>query len=174
MVVGDFVYLFGGSNTNAVRRMYMKNMGGTPDLIYPRKWEYLLDVNPAGTVNPYCATVPTNRNLIMIEITPVDASSNTALIYDIYQNTFTQVVSTFDISGYPLNELCHADPSPLYAFPYGTGARSYLSTGTGNGVWPAVTSTGALTNLRNNPAVVSVPKAFFANSFPGLGTCVGC
>jgi hypothetical protein len=176
VVVGDFVYLFGGYNTNAVRRMYLKGLPTlTPDTTFPRKWDYLLDVPTSGSVSPYCATVPTNRNQIMIEITPVDATSNTALIYDIYQNTFTPVVSNFDISGTPLNELCHADTSLLYAFPYGTGAKSYLSTGTGAGVWPDVASTGSLAVTRNYPAVALVSRAFLtAANFPNIATCAGC
>jgi hypothetical protein len=177
VVVGDYVYLFGGYNTNAVRRMYLKNLPTlTPDTTFPRKWDYLLDVPSTGSVSTYCAAIPTNRNQIMIEVNPTDASSNTALIYDIYQNTFAPLVSTFDISGTPLNELCHTvDPPPLYAFPYGNGARTFtFGVGTGSGVWAALPSAGSLTSTHNNyPALVLVPRGYFT-AFTGLTACVGC
>jgi hypothetical protein len=171
VVVGDFVYLFGGANTLAVRRFYLKGLkAGTPgDALVPRKWEYLTDL-PNVNVQPNCATVPTNRNQIMIELSQQSSTTASALIYDIYQNTFTAVPSTIDLGGVPLTELCHADPSPLYAFPYGNGAKVYYPTGTGNDIWPDVISTGSIPTTRLYPAVALVPKAFVTS----IVGCNGC
>ena len=174
VVLGDYVYMFGGTNTNAVRRLYLKGLGlVSPVIDGTRKWENL-GVLPFSTYSS-CAPMPKNRNQIMLEVS--GGTSPDAYIYDIYQMTYTPVPSSVDLAAAPLVELCHGD-NTLYAFPYGTptaqGAKSYLATGTGAGIWPDVTSTAFLTTPRYNPtAVVMVPKAFLVGAYP-VDACVAC
>jgi hypothetical protein len=132
---------------------------------------------PMTSVYPYCAPLPTNGNKIMLEVVPTSTSTANSIIYDIPTNAFTTVPSTDgDVSfngGSPLNELCHRDQT-LYAFPYGTGAKSYFATGTTPaGIWPNVISKGALAATRNYPAVAIVGTGLFAAT-PLLSTCTGC
>jgi hypothetical protein len=71
------------------------------------------------------------------------------------------------LGGSPLTELCH--DNLLYAFPFGSGAKTFLPTGTsGAAIWPDATSAGSLAETRYNPAVVLVGKPFF------LTSCIGC
>jgi hypothetical protein len=103
VVVGDYVYLFGGARTSSVRRFYLRGLTLTAIPTQDtsgRKWESLTELPSSFSSNPYaCATVPTNRNQIMLEVWQADGSSNSAIIYDTYQNTFTTVASTSDLSG---------------------------------------------------------------------------
>ncbi len=174
VVVGDFVYLFGGSDTPAVRRMYLKGLGvpaGSPVNPIPdgtRKWENLAFL-PAGiTVSAACNTIATNRNQIFVQI---DSTTSNGLIYDIYQNTFTMVPYTVDfLGGTPVNEICH--DNLLYAFPLGIGAKTFSPALTS---WLDVPSTGSLNAARYNPSVVAVASQFFASPpFTTLNACAGC
>ena len=103
VVVGDYVYLFGGARSSSVRRFYLRGLTLTavPTVDSTgRKWEYLGELPASSSyVLNACASLPTNRNQIVIEVWQADASSNDAIIYDIYQNTFTNVASTADLSG---------------------------------------------------------------------------
>jgi hypothetical protein len=178
VVVNDFVYLFANG---IVRRFYLRGLGpGNAAFPQPdgtRIWENL-GTMPFNSVYPAdCAPLATNRNQILIEVAPTSSATPNSIIYDIPTNTFTTVASTtatVDFNGgTPLNELCHGD-STLYAFPYGTGAKKYVSTGaTEAAIWPDVTSTGSLAAPRYNPVVVVVP-ATFLNTYAPFATCTGC
>jgi hypothetical protein len=65
------VPLCGGVNSNAIRRLYLRGLGinnpATPSADGTRKWEYLGEISPALPVYPDCATLPYNRNKIMIQ-----------------------------------------------------------------------------------------------------------
>jgi hypothetical protein len=170
-VVGDFVYLFGGLNSIAVLQMYLKGIGiaaalpAIPD--GTRKWEYLgnMPTTTVRVVSGSCASLPSNRNLILIE----DIVNSVAYTYDISMNTFTKVATSINFqNGIPLNELCH--DNTLYAFPDGTKAKAYspaLRLGTN---WPDSPSAGSLAASRTNPIVVVVSKAFLGAST----NCTGC
>ena len=170
VVIGDYVYLFGGVDTLAIRRMYLKGLGvvATPPVLPAqdgtRTWEYIGQL--PGRVYPGgCATNPLNRNQVVLEVDP-----GIVYIYDINQITTTnplQVATTFDFgSGTPLTEICH--DNRLYAFPNPTGAKYYSPTLTGGTNWPDVTAAGTLAAPRYNPPVVVVPKEFLPAG------CAGC
>ena len=170
VAAGDFVFLIGGA-TNAIRRLYIRGLGIGNTVLPPadgvRKWEQVGTLPVAGTdVYPYCATVPSNRNQIMIEVGC--STGKTSLIYDTITNTFTSFPFTTDLSA-PLVELCKAWDSVLYAFPIGNGAKAYSPTLVGGTNWVTVNSTGSLPTVRTNPAVVLVPVAFTS-----LVGCKGC
>jgi hypothetical protein len=177
-VVGDYAFWFGGTTNNIVRRLFLAGLGignpGLPAADGTRQWEKVADMPGSTVLYPYCATVPTNRNQIMLEVS--GSSTISALIYDIYQKTFTTVpFGSTNLFSSPLNELCHANPSRLYAFPYSTntGAKVYDPSPAvaGSSNWPAVTSAGALKVSRQYPSVVLVPNAF--TTAAGI-TCIGC
>jgi hypothetical protein len=171
VVVGDFVYFFGGLNSIAVLQMYLKGLGiaaalpAIPD--GTRKWEYLGNM-PTATVRVVsgsCASLPSNRNLILIE----DIVNSVAYTYDISMNTFTKVATSINFqNGIPLNELCH--DNTLYAFPDGTKAKTYSPALTLGTNWPDSPSAGSLAASRTNPIVVVVSKAFLGAST----NCTGC
>jgi hypothetical protein len=174
VVVGDYVYWFGGTSHNIVRRLYLAGLGisnpGLPAADGTRQWVKLADVPTSTVLYSYCAIMPSNRNQIMLEVS--SSTTISSLIYNIHQNTFTTVPFSVDLLSSPLNELCHANPPLLYAFPFSTtttGAKFYFSTGKN---WPTVASAGAITVLRQNPSVVLVPVSF-ANLF-GITPCIGC
>ncbi len=178
VVVSDYVYLFANG---IVRRFYLFGLGpGNPVFEQPdgkRTWVNL-GTMPFNTVYPSdCAPIPTNRNQILIEVQPTTPSTPNSIIYDIPTNTFTVVASTtatIDFNGgTPLNELCHGDLT-LYAFPYGTGAKKFVSNGaTEAAIWPNVPSTGSLAAPRYNPVVVLVPNTFLSTNTSFIG-CAGC
>ncbi len=178
VVVNNYLYLFANG---IVRRFYLRGLGpSNTDLPRPdgtRIWEKLGNM-PFSDVYPSdCAPIPNNRNQILIEVVPTTPSTPNSIIYDIPTNTFTIVASTtatVDFNGgTPLNELCHGDLT-LYAFPYGTGAKKFVSTGTTEAaIWPNVLSTGSLAAPRYNPVVVLVPNTFLSANPPFVG-CAGC
>jgi hypothetical protein len=158
VVAGDFVYWFGGK---VVRRMYFRGM---PINDGTRVWEYVADLTDIPS--SYCVVLPTNRNQIMLEVKQTDTTNYMATIFDIYLNTFTPVLSSTDLTGAPLMEICRSvNPVSLFAFPggfYGSGvAKTYTPAGTA--VWPDVTaanSIGSITAGRTYPAVALVPRGF--------------
>ena len=173
VVVGDYVYWFGGTSHNIVRRLYLAGLGisnpGLPAADGTRQWVKLADVPTSTVLYSYCAIMPSNRNQIMLEVS--GSTTISALLYDIYQKTFTTVpFSSTSLYTSPLNELCHAYPPRLYAFPYSTttGAKVYDPSPAvaGSSNWPTVISAGALKATRTYPSVVLVPAAFT--------TCSGC
>ncbi len=71
MVDGDYAYWFGGTY-KIVRRLYLAGLGignvGLPAADGIRQWEKVADLPASTVLYPYCATVPTNRNQILLEL----------------------------------------------------------------------------------------------------------
>jgi hypothetical protein len=177
MAGGDYAYWFSGT-FNIVRRLYLARLGisnpGLPAADGTRQWEKVADMPASTVLYPYCAIVPSNSNQIVLEVS--GSTTISALLYDIYKKTFTTVpYSSTSLYTSPLNELCHAYPPRLYAFPYSTttGAKVYDPSPAvaGSSNWPTVISAGALKATRTYPSVVLVPAAF--TTAAGI-TCSGC
>ena len=162
VVLGDYVYLFGGRQTNAIRRMFLKAPVNT------WTWEYLNEL-PVNTLIPGCAPLPTNKNIIVVTL------GGTTVLYDIYQNTVTNAPTSADLAGNDLLEICH--DSKLFAVATGSTAKVYPKSDQGglNQVWQDVTTGTNLAFVRTWATSIVVGRKV-VSSAPGFsGTCTtGC
>ena len=98
VLLSNYVYMFGGTNSNAIRRIFIKSPLST------WKWESLNNL-PSNVAVPGCWPLPSNKNLIMITLK--QPSTAKTVVYDIYQNTVTTATTTPDLYGTDLVEICH-------------------------------------------------------------------
>ena len=158
LVLGDYVYVFGGVSSKQIRRIFLK----AP--VASWKWEYLIDL-PAKTPDCSAASNPANRNLIF-----VTTSTGGILVYDIWQNTLTPASTSVNLSGAILVELCRS--GNLFAVSTNQGVKSNLATAWGlNSAWTSVTTA---VNLPFYSTTYVVPKAAITLLGGSVGACAGC
>ena len=158
LVLGDFVYVFGGVSSKSIRRIFLKAK------VASWKWEYLIDM-PVKTPDCSAASNPANRNLIFVTI-----STSGLAVYDIWQNTLTKATSSVNLSGASLVELCRQ--GNLYALATKQGVMSNLATAVGlNSTWTSVTSA---VYLPFYSTTIVVPMAAIISLNASFSICSGC
>jgi hypothetical protein len=170
VVLGDYVYVFGGVNSRAIRCIFVNG-----NIVPPAggwKWEFLTNL-PNPTAACSCLPLPTNKNLIAITL---QYPSTGIALYDIYQNTVTTVAITPSVYGNDLAEFCR--DGSMFSVQLGTAVKSYKADAGGISTWKDVAT--PLNFGRLYATTIVQPRSFFAGvglglaNFPSVGNCPGC
>ena len=167
VVLGDYVYVFGGQKSKAIRRIFVVG-------VLPANWvwEYLTDL-PNPTISCSALPLPNNKNLIAVTL---QYPSSGIALYDIYQNTVTIATTTPDLYGADLVEFCR--DGKMFAVELGTSAKSYLApNAAGLSTWQDVAT--PLNFGRSFATTIVVPRSVLAGlglgaNFPSAVACPGC